>query len=379
MSMENPKPITRKGKWSDAEIIRSALSYSDIKTFRTEQPRHYAAIARRGLQECMGHMVKLRGPAVVWTPDTLAVEALKYNTRKEFQKGNNSAYTVAKRIGVYDSICGHMEVKWVERTDAEIVAAASRFTSLQEFQEKARSFYTLANRRGMIGREITHLVRPSVWTIQNIKAEAGKYRRRSDFFNGASGAVAAAKRLGNFEEICSHMGKPWGDRTKWSDEYLHLVARACKTKAELILRGKNEYQAIYRRGLIASACAHMVKYAPDTAFGFQPLKPASLYLVAIHSRTEPERVGFGITQNPKRRIGLHRRNLARCGYGMTVIGVTEPTLGHDARALETLLYEGFEPYGVDVPGFKRECTKAEHLGELLDIVEAFATLGKPDY
>ena len=40
--------------------------------------------------------------------DDIKIEALKYNTRAEFQKKSNSHYSAALRKGIVDEVCSHM-------------------------------------------------------------------------------------------------------------------------------------------------------------------------------------------------------------------------------------------------------------------------------
>ena len=44
----------------------------------------------------------------IWTDEMLQAEALKYNTRTDFERGSYGAYQVAHLRGIFDKICGHM-------------------------------------------------------------------------------------------------------------------------------------------------------------------------------------------------------------------------------------------------------------------------------
>lgn len=46
---------------------------------------------------------------VKWTEASVREEAKKYNTRKEFNKGNQSAYQAARKLEILDAVCAHME------------------------------------------------------------------------------------------------------------------------------------------------------------------------------------------------------------------------------------------------------------------------------
>lgn len=44
-----------------------------------------------------------------WTRHALIVEARKYQSRGEFQRGSSSAYQAARKRDLLDEICGHMK------------------------------------------------------------------------------------------------------------------------------------------------------------------------------------------------------------------------------------------------------------------------------
>jgi hypothetical protein len=94
-----------------------------------------------------------------WTYELLKEEALKYNTRNEFVKGNGSAYGKALKMCILDEICEHMSFKYVK------------------------------------------------WTYELLREEALKYNTRSEFKNSNNAAYQAANSRGILDEICEHMNK----------------------------------------------------------------------------------------------------------------------------------------------------------------------------
>jgi hypothetical protein len=51
-----------------------------------------------------------RGPSK-WTVAAVSEEAKKYETRDEFFWGNGGAHTAARKLGILDVVCSHMERK----------------------------------------------------------------------------------------------------------------------------------------------------------------------------------------------------------------------------------------------------------------------------
>lgn len=97
-----------------------------------------------------------------WTKETLIAKAKEYLTRSSFEKGASGAYDAARRMKILDKICEHMPKP--------------------------------------------QKISVAVWTPEAIAAEAKKYQTRSEFKAKAGGAVYRARRIGIYEQVCSHMG-----------------------------------------------------------------------------------------------------------------------------------------------------------------------------
>ncbi len=102
---------------------------------------------------------ELGGSNNKWTTESIKEEALKYNTRGSFQKGNRAAYQRAIKLGILDNVCSHMICKLI------------------------------------------------YWSDEMLKEEALKYYTRNDFKNGSGGAYRASLRRDVLYNICSHMKK----------------------------------------------------------------------------------------------------------------------------------------------------------------------------
>jgi hypothetical protein len=60
---------------------------------------------------------------IQWTEDRIMEEALKHNKKVDFQKAPNTAYKAARRLGILDKVCAHMEQKtyWTEKMIKDII------------------------------------------------------------------------------------------------------------------------------------------------------------------------------------------------------------------------------------------------------------------
>jgi len=93
--------------WTDDEILQEAKKYNTRKEFATGSASAYETARKRGLlEEACKHMEVLINK---WTYEMVSNAASKFNTRYEFQKGNLAAYAASRKLGCTDEICSHME------------------------------------------------------------------------------------------------------------------------------------------------------------------------------------------------------------------------------------------------------------------------------
>jgi len=72
---------------------------------------------------------------------------------------------------------------------------------------------------------INHHVKHKAWHLEDLKAEANKYRYRRDFYYGSQAAYAYALKYNLLDSICAHMtAKPRGKQVKpvFTHEYSGL-------------------------------------------------------------------------------------------------------------------------------------------------------------
>ena len=82
-----------------------------------------------------------------WDYESVKEEASKYKSRREFWKGNGSAYQVARKNGWLDDCFGHMYKSW----DYESVKEeASKYKSRNEFRKGSGGAYAAALKNGWL-------------------------------------------------------------------------------------------------------------------------------------------------------------------------------------------------------------------------------------
>jgi predicted GIY-YIG superfamily endonuclease len=151
----------RKYFWNKEECTKEALKYNSKVDFVKHCMSAYNSAIRNGwLEEITKHMVRPVNSCIIWNKEACRLEALKYPSRVDFQKKSGSAYVSAHTNGWLDDICQHMQRP-----------ANSRI----------------------------------IWNEETCRTEALKFETKKEFVMKSSGAYNMAKKLGIFDDICSHM------------------------------------------------------------------------------------------------------------------------------------------------------------------------------
>ena len=112
-------------------------------------------------------------PALKWTYEKLAEEALKYTTKVEFLKGNASAYAIASKKGFLNKICSHMVCGKTKYTDEYLKKEALKFNTRGELYKKNGSVYSAAIHRGILDDICSHM-KPVIGSWKNLPLPSTK-------------------------------------------------------------------------------------------------------------------------------------------------------------------------------------------------------------
>jgi predicted GIY-YIG superfamily endonuclease len=97
-------------KWNRENLLALAKEFRYKFELQKKHPGAYLKIHRlRITKEAFSHMDKRAKLSIKWDFESIKKEALKYNTRKEFESGSTGAYQRAGRTKVLDLVCGHMK------------------------------------------------------------------------------------------------------------------------------------------------------------------------------------------------------------------------------------------------------------------------------
>ena len=148
-------------KWTKEKCQKEALKYNYRNEFKSKSSGSYrASIKNKWINNITIHMLKPYEKNLIWTKEKCQEEALKYNHKHEFKKGNGSAYNSADYNNWLDDVCSHM----------------------------------------------TEIYKPkNYWTKERCQEEALKYNHRIDFKKKSSVCYSKAIKLKFLSEITSHM------------------------------------------------------------------------------------------------------------------------------------------------------------------------------
>lgn len=188
-----------------------------------------------------------------WSREACFNEAKKYKSRGDFQKGNGSAYTSARKNKWLDDYVwfapSSSEKKWTVET---CFNEASKYNSMPDFRKNSPNAYNVAVKNGWI-LDYGWLERTKrsngYWTRENCYNEAKKYKLKVDFEKGSNSAYVTARRNGWFEDYTwlDSRFKPTG---YWNQENCYNEAKKYKTRSEFQKRNGSAYLSAKKNGWI---------------------------------------------------------------------------------------------------------------------------------
>ena len=129
---------------------------------------------------------------IKWTKDKCEKEAIKYNTRFEFQKDSHSAYNSARKNKWLDEICSHMIIKHKTCTKEECKIESIKYNSRGEYAKNDHNSWDIARKNKWLDEICSHmneLKKPkNYWNLETSRTESLKYKKRNDLKKNCSKA-----------------------------------------------------------------------------------------------------------------------------------------------------------------------------------------------
>ena len=128
--------------WTLEKCQEEALKYNSRSEFNKNMPKAYNAACKNGwLIYICEHMIRLQKPNGYWNKENCSFEALKYKTRNEYQNKSKSSYNAALKNKWLDEICLHMinpKIKWTKEL---CILASMKYITRNEFQISSNNEY----------------------------------------------------------------------------------------------------------------------------------------------------------------------------------------------------------------------------------------------
>ncbi len=299
--------------WTKEMCREEALKYKEIGEFKSKSGgAYYSASKNMWLDEISLNLLKIRKPNNYWNKERCYYEALKYETRNEFQKKSRSAYTASRRNFWINEVCSHMKQKCdlrnrfiysFEFSDNHVYVGLTYNVEIRKKihlglnksikQSEKSAVYSHILKTGLTPKLIILTKKPidevlasneenfyieeyknnnwillnkinggglgygvKKWTKEKIVNEALKYNTRSEFKFGSAGAYNASLKIGVLNDVCLHM------KTKviihWTKEKAHEEALKYDNNSDFIKNSINAYSAAKKYGWLSEIRSHMI-------------------------------------------------------------------------------------------------------------------------
>jgi hypothetical protein len=258
------------GYWNSKEnCLEEALKYDNVKDWRFNSQTSYESARKNGwYEECTEHMI-IRIPNLknCWTLELCKAEALKCMTITEWVKNSNSSYLYARRKEWLEECTKHMDKphKPKECWTLELCKAeALKYKTRTEWKNNSKSSYQSARKNGWLDECTEHMVirmiKPSgYWTLELCKTEALKCATRTEWVKNCSGSYTVARKNGWYDECTKHMAikitKPYG---YWTLERCKEETLKYKTINEWKNNSSGSYTAAKNNGWYDECAKHIV-------------------------------------------------------------------------------------------------------------------------
>jgi superfamily II DNA or RNA helicase len=137
-----------------------------------------------------------------------------------------------------------------------LIEEGKKYSSKMEFNKKQAGAVDAAKKMGIWEEICSHMIQQTKWTKELIIKEAKKYKTLKDFRHNASKAHSAARKLGIFDEITSHMTCR---AKKYSENEIKKEAKKYKTLSDFYTKSRPYYRQACDLKIIDKITNHMVK------------------------------------------------------------------------------------------------------------------------
>lgn len=141
----------------------------------------------------------------IWSEENIRVKASNYNTKTEFKENCSKAYRAALKLKIINDL-GFKVLRKPKNfwTESVVKKEADKYKTKLEFKENAKNAYAAAIRLGIIDNlGLKEMLKPKKYwhKEENIRKEVAKYKTKTEFSKGCSGAYQMALKLGIIDDL----------------------------------------------------------------------------------------------------------------------------------------------------------------------------------
>jgi hypothetical protein len=250
--------------------------------------------------------------------DDIKIEALKYNTRAEFQKNSNSHYSAALRKGIVDEVCLHMgkPLNQKQYTKEEILESALKYENQRDWISNEPSVFNGASHYRRTGssdedkefwlsciNHMEYVFKPNgYWTYEKCEEITKNYSIHSEFCKDYPNVYSIIHKY-NWVELLSHMQHITinGNVRQFYENFDTIEkcteeALKYKTRSEMCKNSNYAYSVILKNNWDKICFAHMKRQ--------MTLKERVIYVFEFNTTT-PKYAYIGLTCQIERRKKAH--------------------------------------------------------------------------
>jgi len=242
-----------RGYWTKERCAEEALKYESRIDFQRESTGAYLKAMRQNwLNEICYHMREIKKKNNYWVKERCAEEALKYKTRKDFKNKCGTAYQKSHEGGWINEICSHM---------ITFGNKIKRCIYVYEFDDNSAYVGLTYN---INNRHIRHTTDNSSVVYNKIKENISYIRKQlTDYID-----IEEAKEMENFY-VNEYKNNKWnilnsvktgslgGDFLKWTKEKCQEEALKYKYRTDFQNNSRGSYLRSKRSGWLDEVCSHM--------------------------------------------------------------------------------------------------------------------------
>jgi superfamily II DNA or RNA helicase len=248
------KPKVYHKNMTKEEICEIATEYDSIKEFQRGNITAYQVAFKNGwLDEFFTRKKKPNGYYKNITKEELRDIALKFNSRMKFRSSNSTAYQVAFKNGWIDEFFERKQKPkgyWQGLTKEELREVATEYDSRMDFMKGNISAYIVAVKMNWIDEFFERMKKPNGFyknmTKEEIKNIATEYSTREEFQNSNNGAYQVALTNDWIDEIFERMKKPNGFYKNMTKEKMREIALEYDSISEFV-KGNNSAYNVARK------------------------------------------------------------------------------------------------------------------------------------